>query len=266
VTDYSKLELKFERFLHQFEKYRSIYIKFLETSDCDTNCDLYEEQRKLGNQLSKQYGELQANIHGMAGYNELIIHGVKHNIFLSALSPITKNNTIKNHSIEYSIQCLNKAIGSCRHAKKVNHTDDQIIISKGAEYQGILEIRRIFKEAKKKLCIQDRYLSADIFHHIEEIDTNVKIKIIIKKENYPAKAMLKSVYNKYQSVKQNVKIREYKQEEFHSRIILIDDNKGYSPDFSLRDIGKNTSYLSKIQDIKKSTKDFKNLWSIATPL
>ncbi len=266
MTDYSKLELRLKNFLRQLERYRNIYIRLMKRSGYETNNGLYEEERKIRNKLTKEYGELQADIHGMAGYNEMTIAGRIFDIFLTALDPRLEENPAKNYGIDYSIQCLNKAIGSCRNARKVVKTDDQIIIKKGAQLQGLLEIRKILKKAEKEICIQDRYIKVDIFDFIEEIDKNVKIRIVIKKEKYSGKPMLKKGYKIYRDVEKNVEIRECEQKEFHSRKIIIDGKDGYNPDFTLQDIGKTESCLSKIKNIKASKEEFETLWSIATTL
>lgn len=268
MTDYSTLEKRFIRFLHKLEKYRKFYIDLIRLPNEKQDINLFDTERKMRNGLEQEYGELQADIHGMAGYVALDIRGKQLDVFLSALDPrLDKNNFIKNLGLEYSIQTINKAIGSCKYASKsVEKTENQIIIKKRATVQGLLEIRKILKTAKKSILIQDRYLSADIFDFIEEIDKNVKIRIIIKKENYSGKSMLKSVYKNYQSVEKNVHIRECEQKKFHSRKILIDDKEGYNLDFTIQDVGKNESYLNKIKDVKTSKKEFENLWSTATPL
>lgn len=232
----------------------------------ETNNGLYEEERKIRNKLTKEYGELQADIHGMAGYNKMTIAGSSFDIFLTALDPRLKGNPTKNYGIDYSIQCLNKAIGSCRNALKVVKTDDQIIIKKGAQLQGLLEIRKILKKAEKEICIQDRYINVDIFNFIEEIDKNVKIRIVIKKENYSGKSMLELGYKHYREVERNVEIRECEQKEFHSRKIIIDGKDSYNLDFTFQDIGKTESCLSKIKNTKESKEEFETLWSLTTTL
>lgn len=263
MTDYSLLESRLKKFRNKFEGYRELCNKILNHPDSpkrDTN--LVKEERKMRGKLEEGYGELQADIHGMAGYNVLDIRGKELDIFLSALDPrLDKSNFIKFLGLDFSIQCLNKAIGSCRYAKSVKETDDEIIIEKGAAYRGLLVLRKIFNKANKSIIIQDRYLSADIFNFIDEIDKRIDIRILVKAEGYNQKSMLKAVYEKYKNNYNNVEIRELTQKQFHPRKWIIDDTKGYIPDFTLQDIGKSESIIKKIKDLKKLKKSFCTLWS-----
>lgn len=267
MIDYSELEKKFQDFLAKLEDYNELYRRVLNhPGSPKRDAELVRKEKELRKELEQMYGELEADIHGMAGYVEFEIVDRKRNIFLSAFDPrLDKQNYIKNLGLEYAIQCINKAIGSCRHAESVKRTDEQIIIKKGATFQGVLELRKILRKAKKTLDIQDRYLNGDIFGFIEEINQDVKIRIIIAKK-YSGKAALGQIYKRYLEQAENVEIREILNREFHSRKIIIDNEVGYNLDFTFQDVGRSESFINTIKDIDSVKKEFDVLWSKSTPL
>ncbi len=265
MIDYMELELKLQRFLKRLKKYEKIYFDLIELED--ENEKLVNQEKRLREKLTIEYGELHPYIEKISGYCSVIWGGKKVDVFLAALDPrLDRDNFIKSTGFEFSTQCLHKAIGGCRYERSIEETDDEIIIEKGAIFQGFQVIRKIFKKAKKIIRIQDRYLNADIFDFIEELDKDINIEILVQKESYSGKAALKRIYSSYRNTENNVEIRECEKDKFHSRKILIDDNEGYNPDFTLQHIGVNESYLHKIKDVKKAKKGFDKLWLTATPL
>lgn len=269
MPDFMELEKRFIGFRDRLEDYRKLCVIIVGDHD-DLDIDkICEEERELRNSLSCEYGELQADIHGMAGYNMVIWAGRNIDIFLSALDPkMERGNLIKAYCLEAALQCINKAIGSCKHAKQVARTDKQIIISKGARLQGLVELRNILSRAKKQLCIQDRYINADIFDFADELKDEVVIKIITQKEPYKGKPLLRTFYGEYGANRNNLQIRDCQQNEFHSRKILIDEAEGYMADFSLKDVGKNESYLNILSKpmLDEAINEFAKLWGKSSPL
>ncbi len=267
MPDFYELEKRFVAFRDKLEIYRTLYINILRFPDGAETPKRYEEERGLRDLLTCEYGELQADIHGMAGYNMITIAGMQLDIFLSALDPrLEKDNLIKRHGIEYAFQCINKAIGSCRYAKQVVRTEEQIIIKKGARSQGLMELRNLLSKAEKQVCIQDRYINADIFNLLDEIKDDVVIKIIIQKEFYKGKKALSAIYEEYRAKSSNIHIRHCEQKEFHSRKMLIDEEEGYLLDFTLQDIGKNESYLNRIAKPAGANNEFAILWAKSSAL
>lgn len=265
MTDYVELELKLQKFLQKLKKYKKVYFDLINLDD--RNEKLINQEKRMRENLTIEYGELHPYIEKISGYCSVIWGGKKVDVFLAALDPrLDRDNFIKSTGFDFSIQCLYKAIGGCRYERSIEETEDEIIIEKGAIFRGLQVIRKILKKAKKIIRIQDRYLNADIFDFIEELNKNINIAILVQKESYSAKTALKKIYASYRNIENNVEIRECEQNKFHSRKILIDDNEGYNPDFTLQHIGINESYLHKIKDVKTSKKEFDKLWQTATPL
>ncbi|MFQ5721328.1 MAG: hypothetical protein ACE5GI_02390, partial [Candidatus Aminicenantales bacterium] len=104
--------------------------------------------------------------------------------------------------------------------------------------EGWLIIIKIFKEAKRTIWIQDRYINEEIFSIVKALNPSIDIKILIQKELYREKETLKLIYNKYKEAEGNVVIRELTSKQFHSREIIIDRQKGYDLTFSIKDVGK----------------------------
>jgi hypothetical protein len=267
MADFFELEKRFITFRDRLEEYRKLCIIILgDHEDLDMD-KIYEEERELRNSLACEYGELQADIHGMAGYNMLDIMGKKIDIFLAALDPLVRrDNLIKEYGLEYVFQCINKAIGSCRHAKQVVRTDKQIRISKGAIAQGLIEIRNLILRARRSLFIQDRYLNADIFGFLDEIGDEIEVRILVQADAYKGKQSLASVFKAYSAKRKNVQINACAATEFHSRKLLIDDTEGYILDFTFQDVGKNESFLTKIENCREAIEEFDQLWAHSKPL
>lgn len=265
MTDYMELESRFQTFLQKLKTYKKIYFDLIKLDE--RNEKLINQEKRMRENLTIEYGELHPYIKKISGFSSVIWGGKEVDVFLAALDPrLDRDNSIKSTGFEFSIQCLYKAIGGCRYKRSIEETDDEIIIEKGAIFEGLQVIRKILKKAKKNIRIQDRYLNADIFDFIEELNKDINITILVQKESHSAKAALKKIYASYRNTENNVEIRECEQNKFHSRKILIDDNEGYNPDFTLQHIGKNESYLHKIKDAKTSKKEFDKLWQTATPL
>ncbi len=264
MTNYVELELKFQGFLQKLKEYKEIYFNLIKQDE--ENEKLVNIENRMREELTIEYGELHPYIERIAGFCSVIWGGKKVDVFLAALDPrLDGSNFIKSTGFEFSIQCLYKAIGGCRYERTIEETDDEIIIEKGAIFEGLQVIRKILTKTKRIIRIQDRYLNADIFDFINELNKDINIEILVQKEPYSAKAALKRIYISYRKTENNVEIRECEKNKFHSRKILIDDKEGYNPDFTLQDIGKNESYLHKIKGVGTSKIEFDKLWQAATP-
>jgi hypothetical protein len=269
LENYLELEARLKKFLKGIEKYRILCRRVLNHLDSPKrDQSLVEQEIKLRNKLTREYGELQANIHGMAGYLMMTMAGRQFDIFLAAFDPrLNKENSLKFYGLDLAIQCANKAIGSCRHATSVIKKDKQTIVAKGASFEGFMEVRKLLLRATKNIFIQDRYLSADIFDFIKEIDKKIEIKIIVS-NSYKGKSILKNIFNIYKSTSNNVEIKEAPARDFHSRKIIVDEDEVYIFDCTIQDIGKNESLISLLEGKEKaeSLKEFKCLWAKSTPI
>lgn len=265
MGNYSDLEQRFLKFRRGLVKYKQIY-EPVRAGIADA--EFIKEEEKLRSLLTQTYGELAGHIHGMAGYVEKIYLGVRADIFMLALTPNIYNVAEKSWGIDSSIQCLDKAIGGCRYARSVEVKKEQIVIHKGAVLDGWLIIIKMFQEAKKKIYIRDRYLNEEVFPIIEKLDSKIDVKAIIMKEKYKDKTNLELIYKKYQKMKNNVEIRELERNKFHRREIIIDEQKGYWFDFSIKDVGLNDGTIHKIKDsnLSNAISTFNKDWNLASKL
>lgn len=264
MIDYSELEKKLKNFRKNLISYKKIWSDLL--TDLNRK-ELKEKEEKLHSKLTQTYGALAGYIHGMAGYVKKIYAGIQVDIFMTALLPYQYVEE-KQWAIEASIQCLDKAIGGCQYAKSVEKKSDQIIIHKGGYLDGWLIIIRILRESKKKIFIRDRYLNEEIFSIIEGLNPKIDINLLIQKEPYKEKSTLKLIYSKYRRSKNNVEIRELAKKQFHSREIIVDENKGYDLTFSIKDVGHTEGriHMIKRSHLPNTIVDFNKDWKLATKI
>jgi len=129
-------------------------------------------------------------------------------------------------------------------------------------------IIKIFKEAKRTICIRDRYINEEIFSIVEALNPSIDIKMLIQKEPYREKETLKLIYNKYKATKGNVEIRELTSKQFHSSEIIVDGQKGYDLTFSIKDVGNTDGriHMIKSSNLSDALIRFKSNWKMASSL
>jgi len=278
VTDYLSLEKSFRLFRKEIINYRDLLIRYYGKTAFNAIVmsgkippAILNKMDLLKSKLSQKYGVLAANIHGMGGYVELPHGGKQIDIFMTAFFPISTGNYDFTHwAISASIQCLDKAIGSCQYARsnEIERKGNQICIHRGAIIPGFLEILNIFKEARKNIFIRDRYISAELISMIDTLSRIISVKMLIQREKYQDKPSLKLVYDKYRQQNNNVEIRDIPKSMFHSRKIVIDEQRSYELTFSIKDVGicEGTIFILNEKNTNTSITEFKSDWNSGTPI
>lgn len=279
MLDWLTLEKEFTKFKKEILRYQDLLLKSY--GDTATSAlqailsksispDSLREIATLRTKLTQKYGSLAGNIHGMAGYVEKTIGGSSIDIFMTAFHTFSSDNFRHFHrAIDESIQCLDKAIGACQRARldEVERKGNQVCINKGARIPGYREILTILKEAKSHLDIIDRYSDATLIEMAETLPLSVSTRILIMKESYKEKSELRLFFSKYKQHKNNIEIREISKKAFHSRQIIIDEQKVYELTFSIKDVGNSNGVIvlldekSRIQSLRQFVLD----WNSATP-
>ena len=93
--------------------------------------------------------------------------------------------------------------------------------------------------AKKEIIIIDNYAGIELFDILKDVKCN--IKIITKNTS-------KELIKKYNKQYDNVEV--IKNDMFHDRFIIIDENVLYHSGASFKDLGKKCFSITKLNDIE----------------
>jgi len=116
-------------------------------------------------------------------------------------------------------------------------------------------IFNIMKTAKKSIMIIDSYLDESIFDYIKSLDKSVSFKILTTGKE------LKPIIPKIaeQCLKEDWNITLKGSEEFHDRYIIIDDEIVWHVGYSIKDLGRKESTISKINQKSELDKIFESI-------
>ena len=143
---------------------------------------------------------------------------------------INSNTIINNH--ENRIQKLEETFNKLEVKKEHLFFDGQI-------YDAYSLLIHILNVAKKEIIIIDNYAGIELFDILK--DVKCKIKIITKNTS-------EELIKKYNKQYDNVEV--IKNDMFHDRFIIIDENVLYHSGASFKDLGKKCFSITKLNDIE----------------
>ena len=148
------------------------------------------------------------------------------------------NLVIEDHD---RIDTLEETLNKLEEIKETNE-----IYFNGKIYDAYSKVIDIFKEARKKLIIIDRFTDKTILDMIKNLDCNIVLITSDKSK------LTKTDIEKYSADYHNVKI--IYDDTFHDRYFIIDENKIYHSGNSINHIGYRKSSVDVIGDenIKKT--------------
>lgn len=110
------------------------------------------------------------------------------------------------------------------------------------KYEAIRYFNKLFWDAKTEILIIDEYIDSNIFDFIEEIDSNIKIKILTSNTHKPN---FKNLYLSY--IKGNLEAKLHNTNN-HDRYIILDQKEIYHNWISFNWIGKSDFSVKKLND------------------
>lgn len=121
------------------------------------------------------------------------------------------------------------------------------------KYEVIRYFSKLFWDAKEEILIMDEYIDSNIFDFIEEIDANIKIKILTSNKHKPN---FKNLYWSYSKWNLEAKLHNT---DNHDRYIILDQKEIYHNWISFNWIGKSDFSVKKLDD-KNQIKYLYGLW------
>lgn len=137
-------------------------------------------------------------------------------------------------------------IGILKEISSYKEIEDEKNFKAGEEYESIRYFSKLFQSATKEILILDDYISSNIFDFIEEIENNIKIKILTSPNKF--KSNFKTLYLWYKGWNLEAKTHNIAN---HDRYIILDNNKIYHIWTSLNWIGKNDFSTKELSDKQK---------------
>jgi hypothetical protein len=116
----------------------------------------------------------------------------------------------------------------------------------GETYETIRYFNKLFWNTKSEILIFDEYIDSNIFDFIEEIDCNIKIKILTWSNH---KKIFKTLYLSYNKWNLEAKIHNTIN---HDRYIILDQNTVYHIWISFNGIGKSDFSVKKLDSTEKA--------------
>lgn len=150
---------------------------------------------------------------------------------------------------------------------------EEIVITKGKEYEGRSYFRKIIEQASKSIFIRDSYFTPIVLDILLEYlfeNNNLKVEIMMGDNNklIPFRVHYASFKSQYPNFNASARY-SVGQDIDHPRYILIDDQLLFNPDHSIDQWGKKTVNVHRLSDGKEIIKAKAQLfseWNIATNL
>ncbi len=122
------------------------------------------------------------------------------------------------------------------------------------KYEATRYFNKLFGDAKTEILITDEYIDSNIFDFIEEIDSNIKIKILTSNTYKPN---FKNLYLSYGKWNLETKLHNTNN---HDRYIMLDQKEIYHNWISFNWIGKSDFSIKKLDD-ENQIKYLYDLWN-----
>jgi len=142
---------------------------------------------------------------------------------------------------------------------KVSNIDrDQLLIQAGETFRANRVLREILGQVQTELCIIDAYLGPEIFDLIEDVNPNIRARIITS-DRVTRTAL--SAYRAFKTQYPTIELRITAEDKIHDRYILWDENRGVHIGHSIKDLGKKDTQLNLIKDSRPQYKMFEDRWT-----
>lgn len=147
-------------------------------------------------------------------------------------------------NVEYKMLEYDKKFDKVFNALQENREVEikQKIFFDGQIYDAYSLVINIIKKAKEKILIIDNYIDDSILQMLVKKNKNVKVTILTSEKSNISKLDIQK-FNKEYPI-----LEIAKSNKFHDRFIVIDNKEVYHVGASLKDLGKKSFAISKIED------------------
>jgi hypothetical protein len=147
---------------------------------------------------------------------------------------------------------------------KVSKLDrDQTLIHAGETFTANRVLREILQEAHSELCVIDPYLGAEIFDLIEDINPNLKLRLLSSDK---APKALKVTFKAFREQYPSAELRITDEDKIHDRYILLDGSRAFHVGHSLKDLGRKDTQINVVKNPRLQFRLFEERWEKANAI
>lgn len=147
--------------------------------------------------------------------------------------------------------------------KTSNQEKGQILIRAGETFKANRVLRDILRQARNELLVLDPYIGPQVFDLIEDVNPNVRSRLITSDKGPSATI---TTYRAYKRQYPSVELRVMVYASIHDRFILWDGAMGIHLGHSLKDLGQKDTQLNRIESPIENFKLFEQRWSEANTI
>ena len=243
------------------EQISMLYVKSLSTINEHIKNILSDEL--LENEVVRKFGKTEFSNKNKLKYNLDMILAIGYRVnskrgimFRKWATSILKNHLTKGYSINEKrcLSCQENLVSLNNEVKRINNELDDLKLLKNPEetfkekliyentyFDGYAFIRKLFLSATSKIIIIDGYVSIEVLEMLSDINIDILIY------TYPNATLTNKDIRAFSK---DHKIEVFKITNIHDRYIIIDEDV-YVLGCSIKDIGKKTSTLIKLNSISK---------------
>ena len=137
---------------------------------------------------------------------------------------------------------------------------DQILIHAGETFRANRVLREIIQKVRLELCVIDPYLGPEIFDLIEDINPNLRARLL--SSDRASKALTVS-FKAFRNQYPTIELRITDENKIHDRYILLDGSRAFHVGHSLKDLGQRDTQINVVKDPRPQFQLFEARWKEA---
>jgi hypothetical protein len=137
---------------------------------------------------------------------------------------------------------------------------DQILIRAGETFTANRVLREILHGGRSELCVIDPYLGPAIFDLIQDINPNLKARLLSSDK---APEALTVSFKAFREQYPSVELRITDENKIHDRYILLDGSRAFHVGHSLKDLGRRDTQINVVKDPALQFRLFEERWQKA---
>jgi len=146
------------------------------------------------------------------------------------------------------------------------HVAGETFIKYGEKAKGLELVKSILRQAKREVCIQDRYIKPILFRLLEECCPDVTVRVLTMDNPQKKQSReTRDAYFAYKSTHPKIEVRFIDKKYFHNRLLLFDAANVFWSDASFSELGQSDGQVSVDANPSEKWVRFEELWNRGKP-